>query len=135
MLITRETDYALRVLRALLDGEQHTVGEMADRELIPRQFGYKIVKKLARAGLVRVTRGAEGGCRLGENLAGASLYDLMTAMEESSGLSACMDPAYPCPWRERNGGCTVHCQLLAIQRNLDAELQSHSLLEILTGES
>lgn len=135
MLITRETDYALRVLRALLDGEQHTVGEMAERELIPQQFAYKIVKKLSRAGLVRVSRGAEGGCRLAADLAAASLYDLMAAMEESSGLSACMDPAYPCPWRERHGGCTVHCQLLVIQRKLDAELQAHSLREILTGEA
>lgn len=134
MLITRETDYALRVLRALLDGQQHTVGEMAEGELIPQQFAYKIVKKLSRAGLVQVTRGAEGGCRLGSALAEASLYDLMEAMDGSSGVSACMDPTYPCPWRERHGDCTVHWQLEALQEKLDGELRSHSLLEILTGK-
>lgn len=134
MLITRESDYALRILRALLDGQQHTVGEMADRELVPQQFAYKILKKLSRAGLVQVSRGAEGGCRLGADLAEASLYDLMAAMDESSDLSACMDPEYLCPWRETHGGCTVHCQLAAIQQRLDAELKSHSLLEILSGQ-
>ena len=46
MLITRETDYALRVLRALSDGEQHTAGEISSTQLVPKQFAYKIIKKL-----------------------------------------------------------------------------------------
>ena len=29
MIITRETDYALRILRALLDGQLHTVGPVS----------------------------------------------------------------------------------------------------------
>ena len=28
MIITKETDYALRILRVLLDGEKHSVAEM-----------------------------------------------------------------------------------------------------------
>ena len=42
MIITKETDYALRILRVLLDGEKHSVAEMSETELIPtlrRQFG------------------------------------------------------------------------------------------------
>ena len=38
MLITRETDYALRMLRVLLDGEKHSAAEMAETELIPLAF-------------------------------------------------------------------------------------------------
>ena len=59
MLITRETDYALRILRALSDGEQITVGDVCKRELLPQQFVYKILKKMEHAGLVRIARGAE----------------------------------------------------------------------------
>ena len=36
MIITKETDYALRILRVLLDGEKHSVAEMSETELIPR---------------------------------------------------------------------------------------------------
>ncbi len=133
MVITRETDYALRILRALLDGQLHTVGQIAQDELLPQAFAYKILKKLERAGLVEVVRGTAGGCRLAADLAGTSLYDLMMATGERSALSACMDPDHRCPWRSSHGGCTVHNKLLTIQEKLDMELRSHALEEILTG--
>ena len=133
MVITRETDYALRILRALLDGELQAAGEIAQSELLPQAFAYKILKKLEKAGLLEIRRGTAGGCRLTADLDQTSLYDLMLAMGERSDLSACMEPDYQCPWRSSHGGCGVHCKLLEIQRKLDAELRSHSLREILAG--
>lgn len=133
MIITRETDYALRILRVLLDGELHTVGQISQDELLPQSFAYKILKKLDKAGLIEVVRGTAGGCRLAADLSGTSLYDLMIAMGEHSGLSACMAPDYACSWRSCHGGCTVHSKLMEIQKNLDRELRSHTLQEILTG--
>ena len=133
MVITRETDYALRILRALLDGELHTAGQIAQEELLPQAFAYKIMKKLEKSGLVAVVRGPAGGCRLAADLDKTSLYDLMVAMGERSDLSSCMDPDYSCSWRSCHGGCGVHCKLLEIQKKLDTELQSHSLQEILAG--
>ena len=65
MVITRETDYALRILRALLDGKLHTAGQIAQDELLPQAFAYKILKKLEKAGLVEVVRGTAGGGRGG----------------------------------------------------------------------
>ena len=47
MIITKETDYALRILRVLLDGEKHSVAEMSETELIPNQFAYQILRKLS----------------------------------------------------------------------------------------
>ena len=64
MLITRETDYALRILQNLTDGEKRSVGEISQQETIPQQFAYKIAKKLAKAGFIQITRGVDGGCRL-----------------------------------------------------------------------
>ena len=48
MIITKETDYALRILRVLLDGEKHSVAEMSETELIPNQFAYQILRKPRR---------------------------------------------------------------------------------------
>ena len=132
MLLTRETDYALRVLRSLLDGEQRAVGEISQQQMIPQQFAYKIVKKLSRAGLVQVSRGVDGGCRLIKDLKTVSLYDLIAIMEARSDVNACMDPHYTCPWREQNGGCCVHEKLNGIQRRMDDELRSCDLLSLLT---
>lgn len=132
--MTRETDYALRVLRALLDGEKRSVGAISKSQLIPQQFAYKITKKLEKAGLVEVTRGTEGGCRLAADLRQVSLYELMLAMGDRSEMFCCMDPAVSCVWRELHGSCQVNIQIHRIQSRLNEELRAHSLWKILTGE-
>ena len=83
MVITRETDYALRILRALLDGKLHTAGQIAQDELLPQPLPIKSLKKLEKAGLVEVVRGTAGGCRLSADLTGTSLYDLMRPWENA----------------------------------------------------
>ena len=77
------------------------------------------------------SRGTAGGCRLAADLSKVNLYDLMRAIGEHGCLSTCMAPDYACPWRERQGNCTVHDRLLEIQETLDSELRRHSLASIL----
>nr|WP_319490023.1 Rrf2 family transcriptional regulator [uncultured Caproiciproducens sp.] len=132
LLITRETDYALRILRALSGAEQLTAADICQRELLPQQFVYKILKKLGRAGLVQVTRGTDGGCRLIADLQKVSLYDLTEIMGAENLISACMQPAFQCAWQQKRGSiCTAHKQLMQIQGVLDAELRARSLHQML----
>ena len=130
MLITRETDYALRILQSLTDGEKHPVGEISQKEFIPQQFAYKITKKLAKAGFIQITRGVDGGCRLDKDLNTVSLYDLITAIEGGYEVNACMDPDFSCA-RRQSGGCSVHPQLMAIQKTLNDQLRSYPLESLL----
>ena len=46
MLITRECDYAVRVLRAMAEEKRVSVNEICEKELITAPFAYKILKKL-----------------------------------------------------------------------------------------
>lgn len=134
LLITRETDYALRILRALSGGERMTAAEICRKELLPQQFAYKILKKLERAGCIQISRGADGGCRLTADLNQTSLYDLTEIIGEDRSVSACMGSWFQCSWRQNStAGCQVHRQLLQIQRVLDAELKSRSLHQMLFG--
>ena len=119
MIITKETDYALRILRVLLDGEKHSVAEMSETELIPNQFAYQILRKLSAGNLVRVSRGALGGCELSCDLDATSLYDLMGVVGERGILCACMEPGYECRWQDKHGRCAIHCQLAALQQKQD----------------
>ena len=65
-----------------------------------------------------------------------SLYELMEAMDEVTLLSACMQQGYECSWREQNRQiCQIHQRLSVIQRNLDNELKSHSLYDLIFGPS
>lgn len=130
MLITRETDYALRILQSLTDGEKRPVGEISQKEFIPQQFAYKIAKKLAKAGFIQITRGVDGGCRLYKDLNTISLYDLITAIEGGYEVNACMDPDFSCA-RRQSGGCSVHPQLMAIQKTLNDQLRSYPLESLL----
>ena len=53
MLFTRESDYAIRVVRALKDGEKKSIRQICAVEEIPEAFCYKIVKKLEHALILR----------------------------------------------------------------------------------
>jgi Rrf2 family protein len=123
----------LRILRALAGEERITAPQLAESEQIPLQFAYKILKKLQKGGLIRVLRGAEGGCVLSAQLEQVSLYQLMQIMEEDSSVSSCMKPGYQCTWCKAHGDtiCKVNVHLTAIQEKLNEELKSYSLSKIL----
>ena len=93
MIITKETDYALRILRVLLDGEKHSVAEMSETELIPNQFAYQILRKLSAGNLVQVSRGALGGCELSCDLDATSLYDGRCDPDGRMDYGYCLDDA------------------------------------------
>lgn len=134
MLITKETDYALRILRSLSDGGSFTVGELTEKEQLPREFAYKILKKLEKAGMVQIIRGAKGGCFLDCDLNEVSLYDVIHSIETKTKISACMDPSYDCNWRkERNSSCLIHGRLRMVQEAVDSELKSWSLFQVIHG--
>ena len=98
----------------------------------PVEYGGMGGDALSYAIAVEELARVDGGCRLNRDLETVSLYDLLSIIEGGYEVNACMDPDFTCPRRER-GGCSVHPQLLAIQKTLTDQLRSHSLQNILTG--
>lgn len=136
LLITREIDYALRILSSLSTGKQLTTYNICQQELVPQQFAYKILKKLSKSGLVKVTCGGEGGCQICRDLKFVTLYDLIKIMEKDEWISSCMQKDFLCTRRQKNKDyCSIHKNLSAIQSLLNKELKSYSLYEIINGES
>lgn len=136
MLMTRESDYAVRIMRALSVGRLMTVKQICEQEAIPTQFAYKILKKLANAKLIRIIRGASGGYELMKDLHEVSLLDLMNAVGEEGVVNACIKPSYECSWRGKDGRpCKVHTELARIQEALNQELSRHSIFDILNSET
>lgn len=132
MLLTQETDYALRILRSLSNGSVVSVQQLAEQEDLPRHFAHKIAKKLEKAGIIHIKRGITGGCSLACDLGKTSLYDLVSAIENRAMLSNCMGDGHICQWRESHGGvCRTHNRLCMIQKQIDQELRSRSLLWVL----
>jgi Rrf2 family protein len=135
LLITRETDYALRALRALGDGEKKTLAKICEEELIPQQFGYKILKKLASDGYVQIRRGKEGGYIIGKEVAQKSLYDLTKILDTDPDVTPCIKPDYKCSYKiEHKGHCKVHDNLRILQNTIDSELKAVKLSNLLAEE-
>lgn len=68
MIISREMDYALRILRQLSRGGSMQAAELEKSENVSVNFARKILQKLKRAGIVQITRGPEGGVQPGNPL-------------------------------------------------------------------
>lgn len=128
MLLTRENDYAIRMLRSLRDGGKHTVKDICCEEEIPEAFAYKILKKLRKAGLVEVVRGVSGGCRMNKPLEELNLYDVVTAVDEEPLIMPCLRES--CSRNTGGSRCRVHGELAKIQNVLRKELQARKLSEL-----
>lgn len=142
MMITRESDYAVRIVRALRGGEQLIIEEICRVEQVPRQFAYKILKKLEKAGLVSIRRGAGGGCTLRRSLRELTLLDVIQAADPEFFLNPCLAEGYRCEYVSRaaaaegdeaaanSHACSVHCELARVQRILEQELSAATLEQL-----
>ena len=81
MFLTKERDYAMRVVRSLCDMEKQTVKSICAKEYVPLDFGYKILKKLEINGITYSVRGKNGGYRLAKEPKNISILDVMLAMD------------------------------------------------------
>lgn len=133
MLITRETDYAIRTIRALSALKLLTVKQICDQESIPIQFAYKILKKLSKAGIVEIIRGASGGYLLAADLDKLTLYDVIMVTGENVDINECLAPGYNCINNSGEKECCIHSELMRIQKILDEELKRYPFKKIMTA--
>jgi Rrf2 family protein len=130
MFITKESDYAVRMIRALSRKEIGTVALLSGEEHVPRQYSYKILKKLEKAGLVRSYRGTNGGYALAQPVSGITLFDVLSAVEDRLLLTECLGDDFACSKNSEKENCGVHCEFERIQNLLLTNLRSNTLAEI-----
>lgn len=107
MDITRRSDYACRILRALCthEGEYRSVAEIAKEEDIPYSFARSIQHDLVKAGLLHTERGARGGVTMALRCEDVTLYDVMMAMQGNFGIAPCSQDARYCA---KSACCEYH---------------------------
>lgn len=129
MIITRRSDYAIRICRALKDGKIHNVREICETEDIPKAFAYKIIREMEMNGLVKSERGNQGGYYLCRDLDDLTMYDVVSITEEDLAIVHCMKEA--CDRDTDDLPCKVHLEMERIQEMLINELKSKSVASIL----
>ena len=134
MNITRETDYAVRcVLYLSKNSEAISVVDDIAREMdIPKSFLAKILQKLAKAAIVKSTRGVKGGFRLSMEPSGISLLRVIEAIQGPLCLNVCLIDDRHC---KRSTFCSVHPAWMEIQKKMEKELRSYDFGRFLRSEA
>ncbi|MFW6189490.1 MAG: RrF2 family transcriptional regulator [Planctomycetota bacterium] len=127
--IRQDTDYAVRALihLALAPDEKSTGSEVAASCRIPKSFAYKILKKMARSGLVDSKCGRTGGYRLSADPEKITLADVVTTMQGPVTMRRCLLESRDCPF---SGECAVSAKWSEVQRVIADFLGRTTLQEL-----
>lgn len=89
--LTKATDYGIVLLTHMAgsDGRQLNVCELAEMSNLPAPMTQKILKILAREGLLISQRGAAGGYRLARAPETITVLDMINALEGPVALTEC----------------------------------------------
>ncbi len=90
--MTKLTDYGIVLLTHMAleaPGSFHTAQDLATRSRIPVPTASKLLKALARAGLVISHRGRNGGYGLSRDADAISVAEIIAAIEGPIGLTEC----------------------------------------------
>jgi len=131
MFLTKECDYAIRIIRSLAGMSLMTVKTISENELIPQPFSYKILKRLERAGIVKSYRGPAGGYKLVMPLSGLTMFDVVNAVDDGLFVSECLQEGFECPHRSRGNICRVHSELLRLQELMINAMNEKQLSEVI----
>lgn len=135
MRLNRHADYTIRTVLFLATRETGALvprREIVQAMGIPDAFFRKIATELGRAGIVEMTRGPQGGCRL---LAEADTLTLLEVVESVLGelrVNECVLRPETC---QRSARCAVHRVCVTATEQLRATLAGVTFADLAREES
>ena len=130
MQLTRAADYAVRVLIHLAGLPAETRAsraELASAADCPDQFLSKVLQSLTRAGLVISHRGNTGGFELPATARGATILDIVEAVEGPIRLNLCLLNNSKC---QRSTWCPAHTVWAEAQAAMTTVLKQTTIAEL-----
>jgi FeS assembly SUF system regulator len=99
--LSKLADYGIVIMTNLArqPGRQHNAPEVAAQSHIPLPMASKILKSLARAGLLASHRGVKGGYGLARPAAAISVAEVIAALDGPIAVTACIE--------DGPGGCEI----------------------------
>jgi Rrf2 family protein len=130
MLVTRETDYAVRTVLYLARDHDRVVSvtEIAEAMLIPKSFLAKILQRLVRNNIVQSVRGVKGGFRLAKKTSDISLLSVMEAIQGVTGINVCAVDSRKC---KISSACVVHPVWVELRKEVEARLKKQTIASLL----
>jgi FeS assembly SUF system regulator len=109
--ISKLADYAVVLLAELANGDltRATTADLAMRTSLPEPTVAKVVKLLAKAGLLETQRGARGGYRLAKPLDSISVAAVLTLFDGPIAMTTCVESS-DVSLSGAEGGCRIQHQ-------------------------
>ncbi|QXP84211.1 SUF system Fe-S cluster assembly regulator [Methylococcus sp. ANG] len=128
--ISKLTDYAIIILGQMARSDEQTfaAAELADQTSIAMPTASKILKALARAGIVTSTRGSRGGYALAQKPEHTSVARIIGALEGPIALTECSAEQALC---QQSSSCDVRSHWNVINRAVQTALESVSLADMI----
>ena len=128
--LTRMADYAIVLMHqvATAGGRALNAGELAGETRVPRPTTTKILKALARGGLLSSSRGMKGGYMLANSALDISVADIVAAVEGPIALTDCIEDAPGAC--ELESCCQVRETLQVVNRTIRQALGEVSLADL-----
>ncbi len=110
--ITRETDYGIVLLSLMARQPQQSfsAAALAERQRLPVPMVSKILKLLAKAGLLESRRGAQGGYSLAREAPAISAADIISALEGPIAITECSSSSEDNCVHQEHCGISSHWQ-------------------------
>jgi FeS assembly SUF system regulator len=134
--MTKMTDYAIVLMTECArhaDRPIHTARDLAEDSRVPLPTVGKILKVLAKRGLLQSHRGVKGGYSLSRRPANISVADIIIAMEGPIALTECIaDVPGKCELERK---CPVHSNWQHINQAVRTALDNIKLEQMSNGGS
>lgn len=135
MKITRETDYAIRIVLFLSMNKDNTRrfsgDELVEVNEIPKNLGKRILTKLVEGKIMDSKKGIGGGFKLGAPAEKITLFDVMNVIENMDFKDCTADKSL-CSFKK--GICAINTTMDKIKSNLFNDLKSVNFAELVKLE-
>lgn len=146
MRITKEIDYALRIMRCLANNSENDKYDIVDSKTmsdslgIPPRFTIKILRKLISGGIVKSYKGVNGGYKVAKPLENITMLDIVEIIDEPLTISRCLSDSYKCTRsKEENESlkdlCYFHMIFDDINNQISKVLKNVSLKTVIRNEN
>ena len=128
--VSKHTDYGMLLLTAMVSGgdsANYSARQLADMTHLPYPMVGKILKALAREGILVSQRGPKGGYGLVRRPEEITLVDIVSAMEGPIAVTECIGSPGDC---EHETSCPVQVNWLHINYMIKQALQEITLWDM-----
>src|SRR5512143_910276 len=130
MLVTRETDYAVRTVLYLAKNRNRmaSVTEVAHAMHIPKSFLAKLLQRLVRSHILTSSRGVNGGFQLVQKPSKITLLSIMEAVQGPAGINVCAIDSKRC---KLSSTCAVHPVWVEIRKEVEKRLKRETINKLI----